>query len=534
MILVFSPPEEYDEILDEYGFLVYEMDCPLESRKLVDLLRYFRDVKLSDEDTNSITNIYVLHYQSKKDLNTYYFEDYAFSTWFYRLPNLFCNIKPFSASTWKEIIKKGQTEKVVFYSKELLPNDAIELTKIPAKNLDLYLEPKKTKYDTSVLNFLLGFPEVAVIESSILTIYESDKILFDLFQEDVDFSNLPKPGYVLHANTNDFELANFLISDFIWGQHTFWYDGKGDLEELNDKYDAMVIENFNLISPQRQNTLWYIMKGFGFDKKPVFIVGQDSKIIPTIIQEANFIRTELFDFKSIRGNFVKFLIYYYKETGIDTHQFQPYWYVDDFYKKSFFHAANFNILIKALRETGIEKKMNLKDPLAFYRLYLQIEKLNKIEKDHSIVVKPKTGYIWKFRGNFWEISFNYSEPILVKDVLGIFYIGSFLEKAGEEISIPKLREEAGISEGNGVLYKWSALKKALDDAIKIIEDVERQLGLRKNLSKYLNKIRYIPGLFPQKDYCKWPKDPNITWEVFRPKIYFIKERGTNNPSGIKK
>ena len=132
MILVFSTPEYYDNMWDdEVNIRKESMHLPLNERSLVDLLRYFGNLKLTEEETDNISCIYVLNYKSKMDLNKFYFDE-DFSAWFHspKLVKVFHNIKPFTENTWHEIINKSQSEKVTYYSRELVKTEAKELLSI--------------------------------------------------------------------------------------------------------------------------------------------------------------------------------------------------------------------------------------------------------------------------------------------------------------------------------------------------------------------------------------------------------------------
>ena len=437
MILVFSTPEYYDNMWDdEVNIRKESMHLPLNERSLVDLLRYFGNLKLTEEETDNISCIYVLNYKSKMDLNKFYFDE-DFSAWFHspKLVKVFHNIKPFTENTWHEIINKSQSEKVTYYSRELVKTEAKELSKIPSNNLELYLDSKKRKYEPSVINFILDFPLFYRMEKNATVLYGYGEMLLNLFQDN-KLSLPSNSAYVLNVNSDDFELTDFLLAELTAGKNVFWYYDEEDLEELNDKYDVFVVSRFNLISIQKQNTLWNILKGYGFDKKPVIIVGKDSYIIPAIKSESFFVKTEPFDFKTINGDILKFLYYYYFKTNNNADQFLNYWIrTDEYHKKIFFKAINFNTLLKALSSTGIDRQENFFDPLALYRLTLQIEKFNNSEEEkHSSGTISTAGYLWKFRGDFWEISFNYTESIFVRDAIGFFYIAVFLEKAGSEVN----------------------------------------------------------------------------------------------------
>jgi hypothetical protein len=505
-----------------------------------EFIKYFPFVVLSEKDIDNITCIYILEKEPMGFANVFhgrgkprfYISESKNTLLYFRVQN---------TSTWMEIVNAAHSEKLVLYLPELDKSITTELVKIPHENIDINIgkDFKTTKYSPLVIRFTNDFPEFKKKKDKEVN-YQNDSILLNLFQMRNHISIPPESGYVMHLNTDDFALANFLISDLVGKREIFWTNDEGDLEELKKDYEVVVINNFDKIGYQRQNNFWLTLKGFGFENKPVFLVGKNSKVIPTIKHVSNFIETDPFDFKSIRVDVVKFLCNYLSKRKDYKGDFSKYLLIDESYiiKNIFFQATNFNILIEALDKNKPNNFLDLYDHHFLFRLLSDIEELNKtnkIDAGKSDNNKSLLGYIWKFRGNFWEISYNYTETILVRDVIGMFYLGSFMEKAGKESFITNIREEAGLNKDKASMSSLNSLRKQLDEAINIIKTIEEQLGLKKSLSIYLNQIvNSKKGFFKDEDYCTWPKDSDYTWEVFRPIKYFIKKRGANNPSGEKK
>jgi hypothetical protein len=447
----------------------------------------------------------------------------------------------FTEKSWRKIISSSKKYKIVFVAERIEKAEAEELQKIAPENLEILIQNFKI---TDVKRFLEIIVESPDIENTKIkkVVFGEDQNRINLFQSKSDI-NLPKDGgFVIYLNTDDELLSEFLIMDINKNKRIFYHSAKDYLDGLEfsdvieDAYDTLVINDFNCISPQRQNNLWSVIKGMGFDKKIVVLCGMDSKVIPEIKNRENYYSTEYFNFKNIKKGLINFLCYYYQKSWQTnsfrySNKFENYYDVSErLVNEILFKADNFVILNNSMQSAHLRGSSDLVDPMFLYQLEKKITKLNhswEEKKNKADQYSKPPQYIWKFRGDFWEISFGYKEPILVRDNASIFYLACLMEQPGVVVKIDALKT-ASTSGGtaSGVTSNLQWLRNYKKEIIDIIKEKEDQLELGNDLSEYLGSAKWVVS---EKGTSIWDypitQEKDIKWEIFRPKYYFIKEKG---------
>lgn len=532
-----SPAGIDPEDLESDRYKKYSAEYPLS-----ELVRYLeRNLDLSE----TITSVYLKNHESYgteqktiRDFDTII----AQST---TVKLLIPKINLFTEESWMEITSSSKENKIIFVAGRIEKTEAVELQKISPENLELRINNPKISDVKRLLEIIVGVPDIENAKKRIVA-YGEDQNRINLFQSKSDMHLYKDREYVIHLNTDDDSLAEFLVLDLLENKKVFYHSAKDSLEglnplgSLNETYDALVVYDFNSISYQKQNDLWLVIKGLGFDKKKVIFCGKN-KIIPSIRQTENYISKEYFNFKNIKKGFIRFLCYYYqKRESYQRYKRSKYserFYYDiseKFIKEILFKADNFQILIEALNSDRFYSSSDLADPIFLYRVEKEIIKLNhsweeKKSKEDQDTKQPQ--YIWKFRGDFWEISFGYKEPILLRDNASIFYLACLMKQAGVIVDIDKLREDStfgGKPSGKprGVTDSLQWLRNYKKEIIDIIKEKEAQLELGNDLSEYLESAKWI---IYKNGTSIWDYPTNekkdIRWGISRPKYYFIKPKG---------
>lgn len=148
------------------------------------------------------------------------------------------------------------------------------------------------------------------------------------------------------------------------------------------------------------------------------------------------------------------------------------------------------------------------------------------------------GYFMKYRGDYWEISFGYSEPLLVKNKLGLYYIAYMMNHQGQSFSATKLRQliQPNIKVPSADTEKnVQAIRKNINGSISHLVELENEFDLGNKFSEFLietfipnrlvgykkeakNKEEYFRDRL-DKCICKFPDDINFRWEHISTPLY---------------
>jgi hypothetical protein len=538
MILVYKLSKEHNSTgIDPEDLESPEYKNSVAESPLYDLVRYLqRNLELSE----TITSVYLKEYES------YGTEDRTISDFDLNaaqstvIKSIIPKINLFTEKSWRKITSSSKKSRIIFVAERIEKTEAVELQKIPPGSLKILINNSEISDVKRLLEIIVGLPDIENAKKRNV-VYGEDQNRINLFQSKLDIY-LPKDqGFVIHLNTDDELLSEFLILDLLGNKKIFFHSAKESLDglkqvgSLKDAYDALVVNEFNSISYQKQNDLWLVIEGLGFDKKKVIFCGKNSKIIPSIRYTEKYFSTEYFNFKNIKNGFIKFLCYYYQKRG-SYHQHKSLNYFESYYDISekftnqiFFKAENFQILINSLKAANYSSSSKLVDPVFLHQLEEQITIFNrssdeKKSKEDQHTKHPQ--YIWKFRGDFWEISFGYKEPILLRDNASVFYLACLMEQPGVTVDINKLKEDSTTGGKAGyVMDNLQWLRNYKKEIVDIIKEKEDQLELGNHLSSYLQSARWDFSDKVGTSIWDYPEGNDIKLEIFRPKYYFIKEKG---------
>ena len=128
-------------------------------------------------------------------------------------------------------------------------------------------------------------------------------------------------------------------------------------------------------------------------------------------------------------------------------------------------------------------------------------------------------YFIKYRGHYWEVNFNYPDPILIENSLGMYYLAFFAAHPNTPIDCYQLtnkysKKSASIS-GQRVAKN---IQKAIDDTIIKIDQVEKNFAIKNRFSTFLFNSKFRSS----KNRISMSTSKNYTYS-----ISFIPQVGSN-------
>ncbi len=317
-------------------------------------------------------------------------------------------------------------------------------------------------------------------------------------------------------------------------------DGFPDFTDEIKNCQIFYFKNLHALSPQRQMFLWNAITDFSLEAKPIIFeggileniaFGLREKITPVHIETGakyEDIITKIF----LALVFRKMVHYEREESQIDMLKI---------IKENNFRSllsrihdiSTIDIILK--RNNFFSEADHLFEPTQWYFFLTEAE---LYESYPPKTVSKKLGYYMKYVGDYWEISFNYNQPLLVEKRLGLHYIAYMMMHAGKDLSATELRKKI---QQNGKVppvdaeKNVPAVRKSISDTIEHIAELEDKFGLQNGLSYFLTET-FFPNklLNSEKDRklkenyfrdaldqckCNFPENMDFKWELISTPLY---------------
>ena len=316
-------------------------------------------------------------------------------------------------------------------------------------------------------------------------------------------------------------------------------DGFPYLSNKIKKCEIFVFRNLEFLSYQQQNRLYQIVTAFGSQKK-FFIFEAQSPDALSFGLRNKFLQIEVepaIKYAELKTHLLFFIMKQHVNFREEKEWFLTlYKYVrDNKFSSLLSNIDDFYAVDIVIERTEIF--VNLEDlisPVNWYIFYKGYEKF--ISTDFELP-KKNCGYYIKYVGDFWEISFDYTEPLLLENRIGYYYIAYMMKKEGKELSATNVRKK--ITPGKIIPAadeekNVQVIRKAITDAIAHIKEKENDLNLGNKFSLFLTETFFPNRLITRKkektseEYfkdkfdkcsCKFPPNMDFKWEfIDSPKL----------------
>ncbi len=277
--------------------------------------------------------------------------------------------------------------------------------------------------------------------------------------------------------------------------------------------------NSDSLPLQRQNELLNILASNKDDQlvKKIFHYKNAENILPRIKGNGNLIDLSIIDItlEHLSQCFVSMLVHKNKLLYGST------------------NVKFFKVLYKFLNGNNsidiLDRCVNALTPLSSSDILLLPEFWYEFNRKYALVTKENTDrqliksdtekYFIKYRGNYWEVNFNYEGgPILLANSVGMYYLAALMAKPNTNVKYDDLTDKYAKKK----IYKSpergaQSIINAIEDCKKSIANIESSLSIKNKFSSYLTKSKF------SKDKIISPEtytvifipapDTNIKWSI---------------------
>ncbi|HMN26138.1 MAG TPA: hypothetical protein PKE38_16650, partial [Ignavibacteriaceae bacterium] len=145
--------------------------------------------------------------------------------------------------------------------------------------------------------------------------------------------------------------------------------------------------------------------------------------------------------------------------------------------------------------------------------------VTKENTDKQLIKSDTEKYFIKYRGDYWEVNFNYEDgPILLANSVGMYYLAALLEKPNTPIDCKDLTKKYAKKKIYDSPERGAqSIINAIEGCKESIADVESSLSIKNKFSSYLNKSKFSKDkIISLKTYTVIfipAPDTNIKWSI---------------------
>jgi hypothetical protein len=362
--------------------------------------------------------------------------------------------------------------------------------------------------------------------------------LFRGISDVIDLEVAENPWVLLNSNDMSFvkETVNALYKENMKNMHFAEVVVTNDIPEIEPEKDVLIIYNVHKLSFQKQVQLSMMLDIYEYNKRGVIVVGNSEELSPIFQEKFNEFRFPRFE--DYKDRLTDLFLFHLIDKAVITEDSMQY--LKEFHDTQIFNellknVSSMQMLCEIVAGLPIRREDSdiLFDEDFWYLVTEQINNL-KSKRDYSSIPESKENpYYFRFRGDFWEVNFDYREPILIRgDLLAMFFFAFLIANKGISFTLNQLREvilhkdvkrefinQLSSLQKENPKYKFEytpeAFEKAKKDATNRIREYEEMFEGTANLAPHLEN--YIKVYFKDKDFHAVYNPPgNITWQKIIP------------------
>ena len=280
-----------------------------------------------------------------------------------------------------------------------------------------------------------------------------------------------------------------------------------------------IFYNTDSLPLQRQNELLNILDSYEEEKpvKKIFHYKNSDKILPRIKNNDNLIDLSIIDItpEKLAQCFASMLVQ--KNKLLYSTKNAKFFKVLSKFVYSYNSVDVMDRCINAL--TPLNSSDILLLPEFWYEFNLKYTLVTKENTDKQLIKSDTEKYFIKYRGDYWEVNFNYEDgPILLANSVGMYYLAALLEKPNTPIDYKDLTKKYAKKKIYDSPERGAqSIINAIEGCKESIADVESSLSIKNKFSSYLNKSKFSKDkIISLKTYTVIfipAPDTNIKWSI---------------------
>lgn len=246
--------------------------------------------------------------------------------------------------------------------------------------------------------------------------------------------------------------------------------------------------NTDSLPLQRQNELLNILVSFKDDEsvKKIFHYKNADKILPRIKKNDNLIDLSIIDVTSekLAQCFVSMLVQ--KNKLLYGTKNAKFFKVLSKFVYSYNSVDVMDQCVNGL--TPLNSSDILLSPEFWYEFNRKYALVTKENTDKQLIKSDTEKYFIKYRGDYWEVNFNYEGgPILLANSVGMYYLAALMAKPNTPLDCNALTEKyAKKKKYKSPERGAQSIIKAIQDCTNSIDGIESSLSIKNKFSAYLN------------------------------------------------
>lgn len=306
---------------------------------------------------------------------------------------------------------------------------------------------------------------------------------------------------------------------------------KGLPLSLGEGYKFYIFINADKLTFQDQSNFLRLLAQYDFPDCRIILHANSRHLIPSIVSSFEEIR--LNNLGSLQNNLSGIFIYFLHRYGMieNVLEFDPKMLKNNvfaYFLKGLQETKEMVEVLKTLKKYSeiapSQKALRIFDPGFWYIIEEETRNAaSSVNKESADAITQKDEYKFHFKGRFWEVSLGYSEPVLIEDTLGVYYLIYLLKNPGiskditeirksisqrkvlveHESALNSLREKGKLDKNYKHEVTYRSFSDALDVVYNSLYECEEAFGYDHALLNYIkdsirkdggNNVIYLPKL----------------------------------------